>query len=105
MKSNLEQLIGQSVRRVVSIHGYVQLEFQRGVILSIFNEFAVAGIVEGELDSLIGATVTDVFANHESVVVHFGNGARLSVDLRDDAYRGGPEAMTLRVPGEPLVVW
>jgi hypothetical protein len=99
-------LVGQSLRRVIWLHDYVQLEFQRGVILSIFNAFTVTGIPEGELDSLIGKTVTKVSSSLESVVIRFGSGATISVDLRDTGYRhGGPEAMTLHSPGEPTIVW
>lgn len=104
MSSRLEGLVGRCVRRVDQIHDYVQLHCDLGVTLSIFNLFAARGTDEAGLDALVGMTITQVSESPESAVIQFGTGATVSIDLRDAAYHG-PEAMTLIVPGEPIVVW
>jgi len=105
MRSRLDEaLVGRSIRSVVEIHDYVQLHFNLGIVLNIYNPFQVEGTNDLGLDALVGATTTQVIERVEEVVLRFGTGAVISIDLREAAYTG-PEAMLLRVPGGPIIVW
>ena len=56
------------------------------------------------VDRLRGLSVLAVYETAEEAIIEFSGGARLTVNLRDEAYRG-PEAMQLGGPGEIIKIW
>ena len=102
MKSKLDILVGIAVTDALKVRDYVQLLFERDIVLTIYNEFKLLN--NHDVSSLSGAKLVKVEEKPEAVILYFSNGTRLHIDLRDEAYNG-PEALELRVPGQPTVVW
>jgi hypothetical protein len=73
--------------------------------LSINNPVRVLGVAEDDLpDALQGLALEGVVETELSVILRFGGGVTLEVDLSDDAYCS-PEAMVLIKPDGGCVVW
>lgn len=104
MSSRLRVLEGCTVRNVRRDPGCLQLEFERGVGLSIYNACSLSGVDEGTVEELAGAVVEYVIETKTDARVVFVGGRSIEIDLRDAAFNG-PEAMQLTVPGDPTVVW
>ena len=103
MEARLRRLEGQTVTDAVELHDYAQLYFGPNTILSVYNRHSCSP--EGvSIADLKGSMVTRVHESKDSVVLEFLPRGDLYVDLRQEAYLG-PEAMTLHVKGEPVVVW
>jgi hypothetical protein len=102
MKSKLDILVGMSVTNALRVHDYVQLFFERDIVLNIYNEFKLFN--GHDLSALNGAKLLEVGEKQDELALYFSNGTRLDIDLRDEAYNG-PEALELHVPGQPPVVW
>lgn len=102
MGSCLDHLVGSTVKNAIRVHDYHQLFFEEGAILNVYNDFEVSG---GEgVGSLEGAKVEGVEDTEDAAALRFSGEKSLRIDLRDAAY-SGPEALALRMPGKPVVVW
>lgn len=104
MKSRLTTLRGRAVRTALQVEDYLQVHFELGCSLSIFNTMSLDGPVADDLGALFGKRLVDVDESSERAILRFEDGNTIEVDLRDEAFNG-PEAMTLHIPGEPTVVW
>jgi hypothetical protein len=102
MESQLKVLVNLRVESTAELHDYLQLFFEEGSILSIYNEFELSD--SGDTNSLQGATLKKVEETQDTIALDFSNEQHLRIDLRDEAYRG-PEAVVLHVPGKFIVVW
>ncbi|MGN3967535.1 hypothetical protein ACS0ZG_37655 [Burkholderia gladioli] len=78
--------------------------FEGGITLNIYNKFSVKSVGEQNEKMLVGAVVVNIEETKESVLLEFDVGEKIEVDLKDCAYTS-PEAMQLRVPGRPVVIW
>lgn len=103
MRPGLSGLVGRAVQAVVAEEG-LHLEFDDGSSLSIFNAVSWSGPAGAELSSIKERRVTETEEREESAQLVFDDGSVLTVDLRDSAF-ADPEAMVLRIPGGPIVVW
>jgi hypothetical protein len=72
--------------------------------LTILNDVRISGVAINDVEQLKGSRLTEIDETPDELTLSFDNGASVIVDLRDRAFKG-PEAMTLRVPGQPLIVW
>lgn len=104
MGSKLNVICGLKVADVVLVIGDAGMSFEGGISLSIYNRFEVAGITLSDAHTLIGKAVTDVEVGECAITIRFEHRFAIQIDMREDAYTG-PEAMQLRVPGEPIVIW
>ena len=104
MTSQLNSIIGMTLRAAAKVHDYVQLYFTDGAVLNIYNPFSLEASNPVDLADLAGSSVRMVSETPEKAVIEFDNGVQILIDLRDEAYIG-PEAMQLNVPGKPGVVW
>ena len=104
MKSRLTTLQGRAVRIALHVEDYLQVHFELGASLSIFNAVSLTGPVAEELEAINGKRLLGVEESDEKATLRFEDGSAIEVDLRDEAFNG-PEAMTLHLPGEPIVVW
>jgi len=95
---------GCTVRSVRREARCLEIEFERGIGLAIFNSCSLRGLGDGEVEELGGAAVRSVSETKDSARIVFSGERSIDIDLRDEAFRG-PEAMQLTIPGEPLVVW
>lgn len=102
MGSYLDYLVGSTVKNAIQVHDYHQLFFEEGAILNVYNDFEVSG--DGRVSSLEGAKVEEVEDTEVAATLRFSGDKSLRIDLRDAAY-SGPEALALRMPGKPVVVW
>jgi hypothetical protein len=103
-QSKLDMIVG---RRVVAVDLTPQdagLQFEGGGTLNIYNRYSVFGLADGDAEVLVGAKITSVVENTYRVVFEFDSSVRVEVDLTDDAFTS-PEAMQLRIPGKPILIW
>jgi len=98
--SFLERLIGLTLSRTTESHDSLQLFFDGNVRMNIDNPWTL----EPPGADLTGRSCVGVEDSLEDVVLRFEGNVSFRVDLRSESYRG-PEAMTLSIPGQPLVVW
>lgn len=103
-KSKLSVICGLQVADAVLVEGDAGIRFENGISLAIYNRYELVGFVSGDAPQLIGNIVTQVDEDADTTTIRFENNWALLIDLRDGAYTG-PEAMQLRVPGEPIVIW
>lgn len=81
-----------------------QICFENGVSLAIYNKYKLVGIGVSDEKLLVGSIVIDVDESTDATTIMFENNSALRIDMRDEAYTG-PEALQLRVPGEPIMIW
>lgn len=103
MKLGLSGLAGRVVRTVVAEHG-LHLHFDDGTSLSVFNAASWSGPSGEKLSSINGRRVTEAQELEEDAQLAFDDGSVLEIDLRDSSFIDA-EAMILRIPGAPIVVW
>ena len=103
-KSKLQVICGLKVVDAVLAIGDAGMSFENGISLAIYNKFVLVGIALGDAKLLIGKVVADVDEREHIITIKFENSMAIKIDMRDEAYTG-PEAMQLRVPGEPIVIW
>jgi hypothetical protein len=78
--------------------------FENGTSLAIYNKHKLIGFNHGDAHILIGKTVSDVEMENDTIKIKFEKKLEIQIDMREDAYTG-PEALQLRVLGEPIVIW
>lgn len=103
-KSKLKVICGLKVTDAVWTEGDAGISFEHGISLAIYNKYEFVGFGLDNAKLLIGNFVTDVDESSNTITIRFKNNFALRIDMRDEAYTG-PEAMQLRVPGEPIVIW
>ena len=104
MESKLDIIIGILITEANKIADYFQIFFENGTILNIYNEYYFIPNKTFNLSQIKGFKISDVLESKSEVKITFSNKINLIIDLRDDAFKG-PEAITLSVPGDPMVVW
>lgn len=103
-KSKLQTISGLKIVDVVLAVGDAGMSFENGISLSIYNNFVLVGGARRDARLLIGQVATTVDESEHTITIKFENNMAIKIDMRDKAYTG-PEAMELRVPGEPMVIW
>ena len=106
MIEQLEVLAGHKVAEAVHIHDYFQIIFDDAAILTILNPYRCEDSPGQPRDTklLTETLLEQVLELDHKVLLEFSGGLRLSIDFSDEAFVG-PEAMTLKRPGYPAVVW
>ena len=102
MTSQLAVLVGLAVTDALQVHDYVQLLFEKDIVLNIYNALRLCH--GDDLRALHGAMLLRVEEKPAQLILSFSHGRRLAIDLCDNAYNG-PEALALHVPGHPTMVW
>ncbi len=102
--SKLRHLCGLRVVDAVLSEGNVGFSFEKGTSLAIYNKIELVGFASNDEKMLIGNVVEDVDEENNIIKIRFQNNLEIRIDMRDEAYVG-PEAMQLRIPGEPIVIW
>ncbi|QRP64037.1 hypothetical protein I6J77_00735 [Rhodanobacter sp. FDAARGOS 1247] len=103
-KSKLSAILGLSVSDAVLTGDDAGIAFENGASLAVYNKYELAGFTLSEAHLLIGSAVTYVNETDDAVIIEFGGKFLLKVNMQDEAYTG-PEAMQMRVPGTPVVIW
>jgi len=102
MTSKLVALVGMEVTDALQVHDYVQLLFEKDILLNIYNAWRLCH--GDDLRALTGTTLLMVEEKQDTLIFYFSHGKRLDIHLCDAAY-SGPEALELNIPGQPTVVW
>ncbi|WP_340523102.1 hypothetical protein [Cupriavidus necator] len=100
----LTVLIGRAIKGADLTPQAGGLLFDGEITLNIYNRYSLVGVKGADVQELIGTKVLDVEEANDHVTLILSCSAKIEIDLADDAY-SCPEAMQLRVPGEPIVVW
>lgn len=103
-ESKFSVLLGKTVMEADLTPQDAGLLFEGGITLNLYNRYLVTGAVGSGTNAVVGAKVSGVTETPEHAIFEFDSGIRIEVDLTDDAYTS-PEAMQLRVPGSPIVIW
>ncbi|HKG15075.1 MAG TPA: hypothetical protein VKB12_17255 [Pyrinomonadaceae bacterium] len=106
MRTALQELVGLEVSKASLVHDYLQVFFEGGAILNVYNVFHLSGGAAGDggAPPLDASTLAAVKEEVQEVELTFSNGVVISIDMRDEAYQG-PEALELIRAGSPTVVW
>lgn len=104
MEKMLNAICGLRVTDAVLAEGDAGITFENGISLTVYNRYELEGFVSRDTQLLIDKTVTNVDEEMDMITIRFENKLALRIDMRDEAYTG-PEAIQLRVPGEPIMVW
>lgn len=101
--SVLSPLVGRRVVTVEAIHDYIQLGFDSGDVLNVFNLYRIEGSGDSDVHALIGQCLAAIFTQPWEVRLELGQ-LSLIVSLLDTAYRG-PEAIEFIPSSGSRVVW
>jgi hypothetical protein len=97
----LENLVGLKVNEVKQLDDYIQISFSDGAIFSVYNTYVYDGESIFELESKAVKSVSD---NDLKVSIAFHGGGSIHIGLEANSYNG-PEAITLKPEGAPMIVW
>lgn len=103
-KSKLSVICGLKIASAVLAENNVTLRFENGIVLAIYNRHKLEGLILNDAQRLIGNIVSQIDDERDTVTIKFDNNLGIRIDMSDEAYTG-PEAMQLRVPGKPIVIW
>lgn len=102
--SPLDKLIGHKVVEFSYEPDRIGVLFENNSALSVYNKMSVRDTKKrGDL-SIAESFVSSVREDSDLVSIEFDNGIVWVIDLSDDAY-SGPEAMQLKIVGDPIVIW
>lgn len=104
MSDALEGLCGRKIQKIEYIHDYVQLIFDGGEILNIFNALTVQGCPPEDLSQFLGSELCFVSVSKNSVSFVFNGGKSVCVGMSDEDYRG-PEAIEYLGANGERIVW
>lgn len=101
--SPLAGLIGHCLTGVERVHDYVQLRFDNGDLLNVFNEFRIEGNRDADITVIVGLVVNVASTGKDEVCLRLGS-KTFRISLLDSAYRG-PEAIEYVPVSGNRVVW
>lgn len=104
MESKLDVLRGKIILHASKMHDYMQLVFEEGIGLNVYNDFCIQPGDEKKLQTLKQKKLLSVQEMPTEIVLLLSDGLQLVIDMRDSAYNG-PEALELTRQGEPTIVW
>lgn len=104
MSEAAKRLVGRRIESAERVHDYVQLRFDDGGILNIYNPVSITGGADAGLLSLLRSYITAVRVDDEAIRWFLSNGTSIQVSMRDADYRG-PEAMQYVAVDGAIVVW
>jgi len=106
MRTALQELIGLKVSKASLVHDYLQIFFEGGAVLNVYNPFRLSGGAarDGGAPPVGASVLASVEEEGRKIELTFSNGVVVSIDMRDEAYQG-PEALELVRAGSPTVVW
>ena len=98
------EIAGLTITQAQRIHDYVQLGFDNGWGLNIYNRIVSPEISESFLRRLADCIVEAEDVRDGRYVLRLDGGMSIAVGIEDDDYNG-PEAMELIKPSGVRVVW
>ena len=104
MPNILGLLVGRKIQKAEMIHDYLQLWFDNGSLLNIFNVFIVMGFEIRNLSEIVGCEVVTVDVGNAEIAIVFVDEKSIRIGMSDSDYQG-PEAMEYIGVGGERVVW
>jgi hypothetical protein len=104
INQKLKSIIGLKIVDATLTIGDAGIGFENGGSLAIYNKFNLTGFSQTEVHLLIVNKTTKVDDKGKTIMISFGGNLSLEIDMREESYTA-PEAIQLRIPGEPIVIW
>lgn len=104
MQKMLDQLLGVKLSKAEVVHDYLQLRFENGVILNVFNAYSTREFSIDDLSNIFGCDVCAIRIDETAVEFEFSGGGAIRVGMSDNDYEG-PEAMEYIGATGDRVVW
>ena len=101
---NLFRLRGLRVTHVVLDEGNAGLAFEDGSTLSVYNKFVVKRVAADSEEKICGKRLLSARETFDMIILEFESSITMQIYMGDSGYTG-PEALQLRIPGEPIVIW
>lgn len=101
MPESLDFLSNRFINKIEKVHDYVQIHFNDGSCLNIFNDFSVSCDQFGDL---IGCEVVEIIIDESAISFSLSSGVAIRVGMVDADFHG-PEAMEYIPITGPSVVW
>ncbi|MDA8485650.1 hypothetical protein NNO07_21490 [Pseudomonas resinovorans] len=102
--SKLEIICGVKISDISLIDNDAGIVFENGCSPSIYNKFTLSGINKRDEKILIGRKITKINEDAQEITMTLEGNFMITINMRDNAY-SGPEALQLRIPGNPIVIW
>ena len=97
-------LVGLIVSKIEFVHDYLQIGFDGGGGMNIFNDFTVDGCNKERLSMIEGTRLESAEYSKTVFRLTFDNGVVINVCMSDDAFNG-PEALQYVGPDGKEVIW
>ena len=81
LKNNL---YGKKLIKIIYIHDYVQLYFDDGSILNLYNKIKIVD----DIDLIIGKTIEKVKLNNKKLQLIFADSLVIEMSMKDEDYIG-----------------
>jgi hypothetical protein len=101
--SVLRALIDHTISAAEQVHDYIQLHFDNGAILNIFNQYSLSGVDDLDIRLIVGKRVTEIREDTLNLEMRFG-AVQLHVNLSEAAF-SGPEAIEYISAEGDRIVW
>lgn len=99
--SSLEVLIGKTVLSATLASDTLILLFSDNTVLSVYNKFDLEDCI---LDDLSNGEIFSITEHNKKIVLALKHSGKLVIFMDDSAY-SAPEAMQLKIPNKPIIVW
>jgi hypothetical protein len=96
----LNTLVGNQVSKSLAIEDYIQLFFENGDVLNIYNRY----VLEPGSVTLEGRLLERVIETNNALTLEFVDQIKLVIDLKDSGYQG-PEAIQLNRSNGQIIIW
>ena len=103
-QSKLKKICGLTIKDAELTLGDLGISFSDGTSLAIYNMVNLVGFTMNDASMISGKAVVDVIESEHKIRIILKTNLAIEIDMNDEAYNG-PEAIQLRVPGEPIVIW
>jgi len=98
------RIAGRVIKSASIVHDYVQLNFDDGSILNVFNQIRTPTINDGFVAWLANKRVLEDITNKDVIILRLSGGDSVEIGMSDADYRG-PEALELIEADGKRIVW
>ncbi len=99
--SALQESVGSIIQLIKVVHDYLQIAFDDGTILNIYNKYQYNA---DSVSALAGKKLISVTEADNRIVLEFEGSGELIVGLLDTDYNG-PEALEIIPKNKPAIIW
>jgi len=92
------------IKKAELIHDYLQLYFEDGIVMNVFNSFCVVGNKSTDFSSISEIEISSVSLENERIDIELSDGKIIQIGMQEKDYRG-PEAIEFIEASGRRVVW